>query len=170
MKLIKQITVPLLLFVSMVIVSTGCYSFKGISIPNEIDTYNVPFVEIQTADAPVGVNQDFQDKLIEKISRESRLNLNTDKPDISLQCSITRFAVEAISPNANNNVDASRLVVGIRVEYKDIKTPKNNWSRTFNGNEEFETGTNLLAVQDELLDAIFDRIVGDIFDKAFTNW
>lgn len=167
MKLIKHITTLLTL---VLFTLTGCYSFKGITIPNDIETYNVPFVEIQTADAPVGVNQDFQDKLIEKISRESRLNLNTDKPDVSFNCSITRFVVEAISPNANNNVDASRLVVGIRVEYKDSKTPKNNWSKTFNGNEEFETGTNLLAVQDDLLESIFNRIVGDIFDKAFTNW
>ncbi|MDA9773895.1 LPS assembly lipoprotein LptE [Saprospiraceae bacterium] len=157
-------------FLFLVALIQSCYSFKGISIPDNISTYNIPYIEITTADAPPSINTDLQEKLIQKINRESRLTINNAKPDITFVASIGSYSVRSIGVNAQNSVDANQLEISVRVEYSDSKSEENNWKQTFSQLRQFPTGTDLLSVQDQLVDEIFDDIVEDIFNKAFTNW
>jgi len=148
----------------------SCYSFKGISIPETITSYNIPYIEIITPDAPPSINTDLQDKLIQKINRESRLTFQTNNPDVVFQASITKFSVRSIGANSENSVDANQLEVAVKVDYIDSQNEENNWKQSFPQQRQFPTGTDLLTVQDDLLDEIFNDIVEDIFNKAFTNW
>ena len=68
------------------------------------------------------------------------------------------------------NVDANRLKISVRIEFTDSKDEERNWKKTFSQNREFDAGVNLLSVQDDLIEQIFDDIVEDIFMSAFTNW
>lgn len=148
----------------------SCYSFKGISIPENINTYNIPFIEITTADAPPSINTDLQEKLIQKINRESRLTFATSQPDVIFNTIISAYSVRSIGVNSENSVDANQLEISVRVEYMDSKDEENNWKQSFSQQRQFPTGTDLLSVQDQLVDEIFDDLVEDIFNKAFTNW
>ena len=147
-----------------------CYSFKGIVIPDEVDTFEVPYVEMTTPDAPPSINIDFQDKLIQKITRESRLVFQDVAPDVTMKATISDYIVESLGANSQNNVDANRLKISVRIEFTDIKDEERNWKKTFSQNREFDAGVNLLSVQDDLIEQIFDDIVEDIFMSAFTNW
>lgn len=156
----------------VVIVSTfaQCYSFKGIIIPDDISTFVVPYVEMSTPDAPPSINIDFQDKLIQKITRESRLTFEDVAPDVTMKATISDYIVESLGANSQNNVDANRLKIAVRIEFTDSKDEERNWKKTFSQNREFDAGVNLLSVQDDLIEQIFDDIVEDIFNSAFTNW
>ncbi len=147
-----------------------CYSFKGIVIPDEVDTFEVPYVEMTTPDAPPSINIDFQDKLIQKITRESRLVFQDVAPDVTMKATISDYIVESLGANSQNNVDANRLKISVRIEFTDSKDEERNWKKTFSQNREFDAGVNLLSVQDDLIEQIFDDIVEDIFMSAFTNW
>ena len=83
---------------------------------------------------------------------------------------ISDYRVESLGANSQNNVDANRLKITVKVEYIDSKNEDNNWNKTFSQNREFSAGVNLLSIQDQLIDQIFDDIVEDIFNQAFTNW
>ena len=152
------------------ILFSGCYSFKGISIPPDINTYNLPFVEVRTGDAPVGVNQDFQQRMIDKISRESRLSLDSDNPDIVISCAITAYRIDPVSPTSNDVAESNKLTISIDVTYEDLLDDENSWNRKFTKNEQFPSSTNFQSVQDQLNEEIFDLLVEDIFNYAFTNW
>ncbi len=147
-----------------------CYSFKGIVIPDEVETFEVPYVEMTTPDAPPSINIDFQDKLIQKITRESRLVFQDVAPDVTMKATISDYIVESLGANSQNNVDANRLKISVRIEFTDSKDEERNWKKTFSQNREFDAGVNLLSVQDDLIEQIFDDIVEDIFMSAFTNW
>jgi hypothetical protein len=159
-----------LLLILSVLLIQSCYSFKGISIPPNVDTYSVPFIEMTTPDAPPSINTTLQDKLIIKINTESRLTNNENNPDILLKTTLTRFNVQSVGANAENSVDANQLTISLKVEYTDFKNEDNSWNKNFSNNREFPAGTNLLTVQDQLVDEIFDDLVEDIFNQAFTNW
>lgn len=148
----------------------GCYSFKGISIPDEISTFNVPFIEVISPDAPPSININLQEKLILKITRESRLTFTDSDPDIIMNASITGYNVEAIGANSENSVNANKLSITVKVDYVDAKNEKNNWKKNFSQNREFAAGVNLLSVQADLIEQIFTDISEDIFNFSFTNW
>lgn len=153
-----------------IVLFLGCYSFQGISIPPEIETYDMPFVEVRTGDAPVGVNQDFQQRMIDKISRESRLSLDSDNPDIIISCAITSYSIDPVSPTSNDVVESNKLTISIDVSYEDSTNEENNWNKKFTKNEQFPSSTNFQSVQEQLNEEIFDLLVEDIFNHAFTNW
>jgi len=159
-----------LLILIILLTMQACYSFKGITIPANLETYSVPFIEMTTPDAPPSINTDLQDKLILKINQESRLTFNEANPDIIMKTTLTGFNVESIGANAQNSVDANQLKISVKVEYTDTKDAENSWNKSFTNNRQFPTGTSLLAVQDRLVNEIFDDIVEDIFNQAFTNW
>ncbi len=152
------------------VIFQSCYSFKGISIPDNIETYSVPFIEMTTPDAPPSINTLLQDKLILRINQESRLTNNEANPDILIKTTLNRYRVQSVGANADNTVEANQLTISVKVEYTDYKNEENSWSKDFSNNRDFPTGTSLLSVQDQLVDEIFDDIVEDIFNKAFTNW
>lgn len=148
----------------------SCYSFKGIAIPANVNSYNVPFIEVTSPDAPPSINTTLQDKLILKINQESRFVFNENDPDLILKTTLTRFNVQSVGANADNSVDANQLTISLKVEYTDNKNEENSWEKNFSNNRQFPTGTSLLSVQDRLVDEIFDDLVEDIFNQAFTNW
>ena len=158
------------LFLFIIFSLQSCYSFKGITIPAELETYNVPFIEMTSPDAPPSINTDLQDKLILKINQESRLTFNEVNPDIIMKTTLTGYIVESVGANADNSVDANLLKISVKVEYTDTKNDENSWNKNFTNNRQFPTGTSLLSVQDRLVEEIFEDIVEDIFNQAFTNW
>ena len=166
---IIQMKLRISIYLLSALLLQACYSFKGITIPDTLDTFDVPFVEVTTPDAPPSINTDLQDKLIQKITRESRLTFNSTNPDVRMTTKLTGYIVESIGANSED-VDANRLKISVKVEYKDAKNEENDWIKSFSQNREFAAGVNLLSVQDQLVEEIFDDIVEDIFNTAFTNW
>lgn len=148
----------------------GCYSFKGISIAPEIKRFNVPFVQIESPDAPVGANLDFQQLLIDKITRESRLVFDDNEPQIAFNCALSDYYVQSISPSSNNTSDVNRLIIQVTVDYVNFEDTSKNWRRKFKSNQEFAAGVNFISVQETLTDEIFAQLVEDIFNQAFTDW
>ena len=62
---------------------SGCYGFKGISIPPDISTFQVEDFENSAPNAPAAIDQTFSEALKSKIRNESRLRLESNNPDIS---------------------------------------------------------------------------------------
>ena len=149
---------------------SSCYSLNGISISDETSTYYVAQFEVSAIEAPAEIGQQFSERLKEKINNNTRLAFSEKDPDVDYVGSIVGFSVTPESPNANNQADLNRLTVRVSVEYTDSKTTKNSYTSTFSDFEVFNADQNLLDIQDELLDAIFERIAEDSFNRAFSNW
>lgn len=148
----------------------GCYSFKGISIPPDINTYYVDLFEDQSQASIPTLPRDFTEQLKDKIRRESRLSYNDAEPDIEFRGAITGFRVSAEAPKADEQIGFNKLSVTVRVEFINHKNDKANWKQQFSYEEYFEPDQNLLDVQDQLLETINKELIDQIFNRAFTNW
>jgi hypothetical protein len=149
---------------------SSCYSLNGISISDETSTYYVAQFEVSAIEAPAEIGQQFSERLKQKINNNTRLAFSEKDPDVDYVGSIVGFSVTPESPNANNQADLNRLTIRVSVEYTDSKTEKNSYTNTFTDFEVFNANQNLLEIQDELLEAIFERIAEDSFNQAFSNW
>ena len=161
--------INLILFI-LLLSTTGCYTFKGYSIDQELETFAVANFRDNTTNAPPTINQTFSESLKEKVNRESRLKFNDVDPDILFAGSINSFLVTAVAPQPGETTAFNRLEIRVFIDYKDSLNEENNWESNFSHFQDFPSNQNLLGVQDELIDAIFDQIIEDIFNKAFTNW
>jgi len=154
----------------MLLLFTQCYSFKGISIPADVSTYYIPVFEIRTDNAPPTIGQQFSERLKDKVRNESRLQWNEEEPDIEFTGAITGFRVNPVAPQPGETVAINRLEINVSVNFINNKDEKKNWKQTFSFFNDFPTNVNLLDVQTELVENIYEQLVEDIFNKAFTDW
>jgi len=151
---------------------SSCYSFKGISIPPEANTFFVTQFNVFPENIPPNVGQDFAELFKNKVRQESRLRLANTDPDIEFSGSITEYRVTAEAPEAGETTSFNRLTIAVTVDYINNQNEEGSWERPnrFSQFQDFPSDQNLIDIQEELIEDIFDLLVEDIFNKAFTNW
>ena len=149
---------------------TGCYSFRGITIPAEAETFFVSELDTRVPSAPSDIGLQFSEALKQKLLNESRLNFSDIDPDIAFSGEVTRFAVTSVAPQPGEVTAFSRLEIAVRIKYEYRLDEEENWESTFSFYNDYSRDENLLDVQTVLIEAIFKQLTEDIFNKAFTNW
>jgi len=159
-------------FLSCYCLFTGCYSFKGISIPPNVNTFFVQNFEVLAASAPPTLAVNFTERLKDKIRNETRLTLRSTEPDVEFSGKVDNYWVVAIAPQPGQVVARNQLKIRMSIQYTDNKNEAKTWTATkpFEFFAEFGTDKDLLSIQDQLIDQIFDQILEDIFNATFNDW
>lgn len=163
----------LLIFIFGSFILEGCYSFKGISISPTISSFYIDQFQNAAGNAPPDIGQRFSEKLKDIVLSGSRLGYNEKTPDIEFVGSIRSFVVSSVAPSSSERGFGSslnRLEISVQIDYLNNQDDKENWSQSFTFFQDFDANTDLISVQDELIENIFDRITQDVFNRAFTNW
>lgn len=146
------------------------YGFKGTSISTDVNTFFVSVFDVGAQNAPTIIGQEFSNLLTDKIRRESRLDPVDQDPDIEFEGNITRYQVSFEAPQPGETSAFNRLNVAVEVEYTNHTNEEDQWKNTFSFFFDFPSESNLIDIEDEAVDAIFDQLTEDVFNKAFTNW
>ena len=163
---------PCLLVLALLL--TGCYTFRGISIPDGVETAYLPLFVDNAIGAPPTLFIDVTERLRDKVRDEARLVITDDNPDIQLTGTLVDFRVTAEAATAGNQTAAfsrlNRLTIVVAIEYKNLKNPEDEgWKQNFSDRFDFPGETPLATVQDEAIDEILDLINEKIFNKAFAE-
>lgn len=169
-----RIVNPLLLFFSIIFLSSSCYTFRGISIPPEVFTFNVENFDNRALEATPGLAQEFTLALKDKIRNESRLKETSENEvaDVEFSGFISKFQTAPLAPKPDEQTALQQLKIFVKVaaKYKEDKFIESEFNQTFSFQVEYSSDLNLLDIQDALVEEIFEQITTDIFNKAFTNW
>ncbi len=163
-------TLGFLLPVVFFLLNSSCYSFRGISIPPEVNTYYVANFDNKTLNALPTIAISITEKLKDKIRRETRLAYSETNPDIEFTGSVTEYRVTSEAPKPGELTAINRLTIAVQVEFTNNKEEDNTWKTRFSFFNDFGTDENLIDIQEGLIENIDEQIVEDIFNKAFTNW
>ncbi|HLP94710.1 MAG TPA: LPS assembly lipoprotein LptE [Saprospiraceae bacterium] len=150
-----------------------CYTFKGISIDPDVNTFFVQNFEGQAPTAPPTLPLEFTERLKDKVRLESRLTLKNTDADVEFTGKVVEFRVVPVAPKPGEQVALNRLEVGVSVQFIHNKNDKKSWpsARTFRHFAEFDNSEELLSVQNQLLtQTIYPQILEDIFNAAFNDW
>lgn len=160
-----------MLFLGIVTLLSSCtVSFKGYSIAPDVQTFYVGNFKLAASNAPATITQTFAESLKDKISRESRLKFTDEDPHLEFNGTVQSYNVSAVAPQPGERTAKNRLTIQVNVEYINNLNPKDTWTRTFSHFEDFDPEVNLLTAQDDLITVIFNQILEDVFNQAFTNW
>ncbi len=152
---------------------SGCYTFKGISIDPKIRTFSVKQFENQAANAPPTIGVDFTERLKDKVRTETPLSFKSSEGDAEFSGKVTDFRVTPVAPRPGETVALNRLEMRIKVGYTvNLEGTRGSWpdEREFSFFADFSSDTDLLSVQNRLIEEISRQLLEDIFNAAFNDW
>lgn len=159
------------LFLPILLLLNGCYSFRGLAVDCAV-TKNfsiTPFIN-NASSAPPTVNETFMELLRDKVLSETCLSNTSADGDVQFSGEVFKYQVTAVAPTDGETNLVNRLTIGISVDYINTANEKENVKKRYEWFEEFDSGEDLLSIQDELIISISDQILEKVFNDAFTNW
>jgi hypothetical protein len=160
----------ILYFSIVAVLASACYTLNGISIPDNISTYYVDNFDLKARNAPPLINQTFTELLKNKINQQTKLVANDTDPDVEFKGDVNRFDLEQLAPTRDQESSLNRLKVAISVEYINHRNEDLSWKQTFSQNFDFSPDQDLLSIQDQAIDDIYEQIIEQIFNKTFADW
>jgi len=159
----------LLFVVSIISISCKIYSFKDVSIPANIKTIKIGFIENRARIVNPQLSPLLTDKIQQKITNQTRLT-RTNNDDAHLQISgyISDYSVST-SGVSNQQEATNRLTISVQINLKNTVEDKSSdftVSRSFDFNANLSLDQAQATMQDEILRSLTD----DIFNRIFSNW
>jgi hypothetical protein len=159
----------LILGLWLLLPACGVYTFKDVSIPAEIKTVKLNFIENKARYVNPQLSPRLTNRLQEKIVNQTRLTRSTSEDaDWVISGNISQYDVStsAISgQQASNN----RLTVGAHIILRDNKTQKDqefDITKSF----EFSAQKTLQQAEASLAEDIIRGLSDEIFNRLFSNW
>lgn len=164
-------TFAVIILCLFVVVNAGCgiYSFSGTAIDPRVKTISVTDFQLLAANAPPTLLLTFTEKLKNKFTSEARLDLKKVKPDVEISGTIVSYLVEPAASGANDQAQLNKLSLSVKAEFTNHIT-KEEWNQIFKSSENFDRNANLSDVESALIDVLTQKIIDDIYNKAFMNW
>ncbi|MCA1744976.1 MAG: LPS assembly lipoprotein LptE [Bacteroidales bacterium] len=162
-----------LLWLLPVFVLMGCsvqMTFKGSSVPENVNTASVQYFENRAPLINPLLSQTFTESLKDRITSESRLVIRDEVGDVDFSGEITGYDLRPMAIQANAISAETRMTITVRVRYRNFKSPQQNWESSFSAYADFESSQNITAIENELVRDIVDQITENIFNRAFSDW
>ena len=162
---------PCLAVFSMLVLLSSCgvYSFKDVSIPPEVKTVKIGFLENRARYINPQLSPRLTDRLQQKIVNQTRLT-RTNNDDAHYQIS-GFIAYDNISTAGISNQQAAtnRLTIAVHITFRNSLTNK---TQEFDLSRNFDFNANLTRQQAEqqLNDEVLKNLTDDIFNRIFSNW
>lgn len=164
----------LLLCIPMMLALSGCtisYKLNGSAINYDIyKTIDVQNFPIRAALVYPPLQQTFENKLLNYVTRQTKLREVDGPADMEISGEITGYSLSPQAVGTNAYATETRLTISVRVKYVDNKNPSNSLDQTFSAYRQFSSSLMLTDVQDDLCNQISEELVNLIFNATLGNW
>jgi hypothetical protein len=158
-----------LLFTSYFFLNS-CYSFKDVSIPPEVKTARIQYIENKARIINPQLSQRLTDKLRQKVINQTRLSqTNNDEAHYDISGYISDYFVTT-SGISGQTAASNRLNVTVHLIFKNRLDDKKSFETDLTRTAEFSSSRSLSQAEAELTDVIVQNLVDEIFNRIFSNW
>lgn len=117
------------------------------------------------------LQQTFENKLLDGVARQTRLNVVTNpNSDLEMSGEITGYSLSPQAVGEDAYATQTRLTITVRVKYVDHKNEANSIDQSFSAYRDFPSSEMLTDVQDQLCEEISSDLVDLIFNATLGNW
>lgn len=146
------------------------FSFNGSVLSDEYKTINISEFPIRAPLVYPPLQQIFENELLNKVTRQTRLREVDGNADLQMSGEITGYSLSPQSVGSDAYATETRLTITVRVKYTDNKNPANSQDQTFSAYRQFDSNILLIDVQDDLCQQISEELVDLIFNSTLGNW
>jgi hypothetical protein len=149
--------------------SCNVYKFKDVSIPVEIKTVKVNYIENKARYVNPVLSPALTDKLRQKIIGQTRLvQTNGDNPDWEISGQITDYVLTTSAISGQKEA-GNRLTITVHItktDHKSDEVSEYDITRPF----EFGASLSLQQAEQSMATEILRTLTDDIFNKLFSSW
>lgn len=160
--------------IAAIILLAGCtisYKFNGSALNYDIyKTIHVSEFPIRAALVYAPLQQTFENKLLNTITRQTRLQEVNGNSDLEMSGEITGYSLSPQAVGTDAYATETRLTITVKVKYTDHKNSANDVDQSFSAYRQFDSSYMLTDVQDGLCEEICDELVELIFNATLGNW
>jgi hypothetical protein len=162
-----------LIWCNMLLQSCKVYSFKDVSIPPEVKTIQIGFIENRARYIDPQLSPQLTDKFKQKISNQTKLIQVQADADYDVTAFVAQYDVTTAGV-ANQAASINRLIVTVHLALKnrlnDQKLGTPDFEADITRNFDFPAGTNLTDAEATLTPQIIQQLTDDMFNRLFSNW
>ena len=159
-----------LIFFSLIGWQGTCrYSLKDVSIPADIKTVKVFYIENKARYIIPQLSPRLSDKLRQKIVNQTRLSQTNNEADFEISGYISDYSVST-SGISNKQVASNNLNVTVHITFKNRKDEKKNFEADITRNFPFSSSKSLTQAEIELNEQLVTNLTDEIFNRIFSNW
>lgn len=147
------------------------YKFNGAALDYSVyRTVSIGQFPIRAALVYPPLQQAFENKLLDYITRNTRLQTTDGPSDLQIEGEITGYNLSPQAVTENAYASQTRLTIQVRVRYTDTKQENKDIDQTFSAYRDFDSSQMLTDVQDQLIEEICDELVNLIFNATLGDW
>ena len=158
--------------------SCGTYTFSGVAIDDsKVKTISIDNFYNDSGGGPPNMSQLFTEQIKDYYQQNTRLALVPENGDLQLEGAITGYEFVPVAARSSGSSEvadvASEMRLNITVEATYINTTDDQYdfeSRDFTFFADFDADRDPSAIENELIDQIFEQIIFDIFTASVANW
>lgn len=166
----NKLTIFFALLAALAISSCGIYSFKDISIPPEVKTVRVQYIENRARYVNPQLSPQLTDKLRQKINNQTRLtNVQSEDAHYDIGGYVSDYSVTT-SGISNQQAATNRLTVTIHLVFQNRLDPTKNFEADVSRNFDFPASRSLNQAEAELGETVVRNMTDEIFNRIFSNW
>lgn len=161
-----------LLFICFVfsISSCGIYTFNDVSIPPEVKTIRIGFIENKAHYINPSLSAQLTDAFVKKVASQTKLTRIDDlNADYVINSVIRQYDVTTSGVSATNQASLNRLTVGLHMTLID-NTKKETHEYDVSSTFDFSANLSLQQAETSLMSQILKDIPDAMFNKVFSNW
>jgi hypothetical protein len=167
MKVLKPVYFVLLV---CIYAFSSCYSFKDVSIPPEVKTARVNYIENRASYVNPQLSPQLTDRLRQKINNQTRLTLITsDEADYDIHGEIRNYSLSTAGIS-QQEAATNRLTVTVHIVFRNRLDEKANFEADVSRNFDFSASLGLQQAEAQQFDDILKNLTDEIFNRIFSNW
>ena len=159
----------LILYGILSIQGTCRYYLKDVSIPPEVKTVKVFFIENKARYINPQLSPKLTDKLRQKIVNQTRLSQTNNEADYEVSGYISDYSVST-SGISQQQVASNNLNVTVHIIFRNRLDEKKNFEADLTRNFPFSSSKSLTQAEGELNEQIINNLTDEIFNRIFSNW
>lgn len=157
----------------------GVYSFTGTNIDyDNTSSISIKRFENLSGEGPATISQTLTEGMRDFYQQNTRLSVisNNEEGDLQLEGEIVGYRTAPSTPQSSGNQDGvdiasqTRLTITIKVSFINTADEEQDFERSFSFFADFDSAQPLNAVEDGLIEEIFEQITLDIFNATVANW
>ena len=152
----------------------GVYSLKDVSIPPEVKSIHLGFIENRARYVDPQLSPQLTDKFKQKISSQTKLTqIQTENADYDVTAYVSEYNITTAGVS-NQTASINRLTVTVHLELKNrlneqkLGTP--DFETDISRNFDFPAGQSYTDAEVNLLPHIIQQLTDDMFNRLFSNW
>ena len=157
--------------------SCKIYSFKDVSIPAEVKTIHISYIENRAPLVNPQLAPQLNDALRQKINNQaSRLGqIPTSDADYDVSGWVSGYSYST-SGVSNQQASTNRLTVTVHIIFKNHLDPTGkkvapaDFEADVTRNFDFSAQTTITEAEPQLMPTIVSNLTDEIFNKLFSNW